>query len=321
MITRTDILAHLERNARGGFLAAMKAYTPLRSPFCGQTPSEGPFEIYADLGAVPWPEQNGGQGGAQGTDGRIGAEQVSGLHEGGPITVLGGNERSLVVYNDDWDVAIGIYHNAINDGNASLEQWARNAGNRFQQHQDYLAFAALNAGDGTTHGKAYDGLSFFNDSHVDKNAQYLTVQDNSFAVALSLDNFETVRVAASAFKDDRGQPCGFDHSLLVHSVNLERLVSQIVDNREAYDTASRESNPYAGRITGLRAPGGYVDSTFWAIVDPTQPQKPINIQMRQNPELVFWDDHTQGNGVRYYKWAARYTVFYGDWRLACMGNT
>jgi hypothetical protein len=321
MITRTDILAHLERNARGGFLAAMKAYTPLRAPFCGQTPSDGPFEIYADLGAVPWPGQNGGQGGSQGTDGRIGAEQTSGLHEGGPITVLGGNERSIVVYNDDWNIPIGVWHNAINDGKASLEQWARNAGNRFQQHQDYLAFAALNGGDGTTYGKCYDGLYFFSNSHVDKNAQYTTVQDNLNGLALSLDNFETVRVAAAAFKDDRGQPCGFDHSLLVHSVNLERVAAQIVSNREAYDTANREMNPYAGKITGLRAPGGYVDSTFWAIVDPSQPQKPINIQLRQAPELVFWDDHTQGNGVRYYKWVARYTVFYGDWRLASMGNS
>jgi hypothetical protein len=322
MIVRTDILAHLENGMRVGFLKGMKEYQPLRSAFAREAPSDGAFEVYGDIGAVPWPAQIGGQAAGTGTDSRTGHPQVSGLHEGGPITVLGGNERGLVVYNQDWDIPIGIFHNAINDARVgSLEQWARNAGMRFNQHQDYLCFAAMNGGDGTTYGNCYDGNAFFYDSHADPGAEYTTTQDNKYALTLSLDNFETVRVAAAGFLDDRGQPCGFDHKLILHSVNLERMAAQITDNREAYDTANREMNPYAGKVTGLTAPGGWVDSTFWALVDPNQVVKPINLQMRQAPQLVFWDDHTQGMGVRYYKWTARYTVFYGDWRLAIMGNT
>lgn len=322
MIVRTDILAHLEHSARVGFLAGMKEYQPLRKAFANEAPSDGAFEVYADLGAVPWPSQVGGQAAGTGTDSRTGHPQVSGLHEGGPITILGGHERGLVVYNQDWDIAIGIWHNAINDTRVgSLEQWARNAGMRFEQHKDYLCFAALNAGDGTTYGNCYDGLTFFDANHVDPGAEYQTVQDNEYALTLSLDNFETVRVAAGQFLDGRGQPCGYDHSLLIHSINLERIAAQIIENKEAYDTANREMNPYAGKITGLQPPGGWVDSTFWALVDPKMPNKPVYLQMREAPKLVYWDDHTQGAGVRYYKWLARYTPFYGDWRLAIMGNT
>ena len=322
MISRTDILAHLERGMRIGFLGGEQGYKPLRAAFCRETPSDAAFETYADMGAVPWPAQVGGQAGLGGTDGRIGATQVSGLHEGGPITVLGGNERAMVVYAQDWDIPIGIFHNAINDAQVgSLEDWARSAGARFQQHMDYLAFAALNGGDGTTYGNAYDKTTFFADSHIDPQAEYQTAQDNVNALTLSLDNFETVRIAGSSFRDDRGQPAGIIHDLLVHSINLERIAAQICDNKEAYDTANREMNPYAGVVKRLVAPGGWFDTTAWVCVSGQGPQKPINLQIRQAPQLVFWDDFTQGAGIRYYKWLARYTVFYGNWRLAIMGNS
>jgi phage major head subunit gpT-like protein len=300
----------------------MKAYTPKRTPFTREVASDGAFEVYADMGAVPWPAQIGGQSGSGGTDGRTGLEQTGGLHAGEAITILGGNERGLIVYNQDWTVPIGVTHNAINDARVGgLENWARNAGERFQQHMDYLAFAALNGGDGTTYGKAYDKLSFFNDSHTDPGAEYTTTQDNAYALALTLDNFETVRVAAGGLLDDRGQPVGYDYNLLVCSLNLERVARNIVGNPQAYDTANRELNPYAGEVELVVAPGGWVDSTFWSIVAGGMSRKPINLQIRQQPELVFWDDESQGSGVRYYKWAARYAVFYGDWRLALMGNT
>jgi phage major head subunit gpT-like protein len=293
----------------------------MRAPFCREVGSNSAFEVYADLGAVPWPVQNGGQAAGTGTDGRTGAQQVSGLHEGGPITVLGGNERGLVVYNQDWDIAIGVYHNAINDGKVSLESWAGRCGARFEQHMDYLAFAALNSGDGSTYGYGYDKLAFFYSSHIDPGAEYQTAQDNVYDLSLSLDNFETVRIAAGSFLDDRGKPSGMVHDLLIHSINLERTAAQIVSNPNAYDTSDQEINPYRGKVQGLTVPGGWFDSTAWVLCCSNMPEKPINLQMRQRPELVYWDDHTQGGGVRYYKWHARYVPFYGDWRLAIMGKS
>jgi len=322
MITRSDVLAHLERGMRVGFLAGKQQYVPQRSAFTSEPSSDGAFEIYGDLGAVPWPAQTGGQGGG-GTDGRTGQPSVGGLHEGGPITVLGGNEKGLVVYNQDWTVPIGIYHNAINDNRVGgLEEWARSAGARFEQHKDYLAFNALNAGEATTtYGAAYDTLAFFSASHVDKAAEYQTVQSNLNTLGLSLDNFETVRVAAAKLRDDRGQPMGLNHKLLIHAIDLERTAAQITDNVEDYGTTNRARNPYAGQILRLAAPGGWLDTTAWFLVDPTMPQKPIMLQVREAPQLVFWDDHSQGAGIRYYKWLARYAAAYGDWRLCVQGNS
>ena len=321
-ITRTDILTRLERGARAGFLAGMKEYTPRRAAFTQPSTSDGAFEIYTDMGATPWPNSNGGQTNAT-TDSRTGAPQSGGLHEGGPVTILGGESQGLVVYNRGWDIAIGIWHDAINDDRVGgLEQWAQNSGRRFEQHKDYLCFDALNQGESTTagYGACYDGLSFFNDSHVDKGATYTTTQDNKLALALSLDNFETARITAGKFKDSRGQPYGgLGHSLLIHALDLERTAAQITDNPEAYDTANRERNPYAGMITRLSVPGGWFDTTCWVLVDPEV--KPIVLQEREAPQLVYWDDFTQGSGIRYYKWRARYTAHYGNWRGCIMGNS
>jgi phage major head subunit gpT-like protein len=323
MIVRTDVVGRLERGAKVNFLKAKKEYRPKRAAFCKETPSDGAFEMYVDMGAVPFPSANGGQGGDTGTDGRTGHPQVGGLHEGGPVTILGGNERGLTVHNRDWPITIGIYHNAINDDRVGgLEQWARSASWRFEQHKDYLAFQLLNSGGADTYGHCYDGQNFFSASHADPGAEYTTAQDNEYALSLSLDNFETVFNAAGLFVDDRGEPCGFEHTLLIHALELRRTAAQIVDNQWAYDVANREINPYRDGVTGLQAPGGYLDSSAWFLVDPSQPAKPVNLQIRQQPQLVYWDDYSQvPSGIRYYSWVARYEGFYGDWRLCIQGNT
>ena len=323
MITRTDILAHLERGMRVGFLKGSKTYTNLRSAFTRETVSDGAFETYTDMGALPWPEEITGQTGAQGLDGRIDAPQVGGLMEGGTITVLGGAERALVVYNRGFDIAIGIFHDAINDNKVgSLEGWALGAGSRFEMHKDWMAFDALDKGAASTpYGKGYDNLVMFSASHIDPSAEYQSVQSNVNTSTLSLDNFETVYVAASKYLDSRGKYSGLSPDLLIHSVDLRRLATQITDNPNAYDIANREINPYEGSISRLAAPGGWLDTTAWYLIVTNLPQKPINLQVRQAPMLFYWDEHTQGGGVRYYKWYARYEVFFGDWRLATQGQT
>lgn len=322
MITRTDVAAQLEQKVKVGFLSGKKTYTPLRSAFVEEPPSDGAFETYADMGSAPWPVASDGQPGPGGVDPRSNAEKVGGLGEAQPIQVMGGNERSLLVYNQGFNSAIGITHDAINDNRVgSLDQWARQAGLRFEQHKDFLAFDALNNGAGTTYGNGYDGLPFFSASHVDKNAEYQTVQSNVFTNTLTLDSFETAKVAASKFFDDRGKPMGLNHTLLVVPPDLERRASQITMNREGYETPAREMNPYAGVVKMLVAPGGWLDSTSWFLLCINEINKPINLQLRQAPMLVVWDDHTQGNGIRYFKWIARYTPFFGDYRLCVQGNT
>ena len=328
-IQRTDIAAHLEQSIRTGFLIGKKDYKPLRSAFVREVPSDGAFQDYADMGTPPMPVKNSGKLGANGTT-PAGGQVTGGMNAGEAITVFGAEEQSMRVYNVDWETVLAISHNAIDDDRAGdVEAWAKNAANSFERHKDFLAFDALNRGETNYYGLAYDGLSFFNDAHIDPNATYTTGQDNKNASAISMADvaaaltaFETIKVAGGAFKDSRGNPMGLTHSLLVVSSALERLGTQITLNREGVNLAGTGLNPYAGTVSLLVAPGGYLDTTAWFLIDPSLPTKPINLQVRKEAQLSVWDDEKTGDGgTRYFKWHARYVPFYGDWRLAIEGNT
>ena len=322
MITRNDVTAHLERGMRVGFLSGRRDYASLRDRISRTVESDGAFETYVDMGAHPWPKHNGGQVGQGADDQRTDAPVTGGLLDPQEVAIVGANEKALIVYNRDWDVTIGITHNAINDNNVgSLETWAMDAGASFEKHMDYLCFTALNTGASASSdfGACYDGLPLFSASHVDPNASYTTVQDNEFTLALSNANFNTVYIAASKFKDSQGNYGGYNHSLLVHAVDLREEAAQITQNAEKSGTSNRDINVNFGEIDRMSVPGGWLDSTAWFVVDDGGVAKPINLQIRQSPKLVFWDDEMKK--MRYYKWESRYEVFYGDWRLIAQGNT
>ena len=137
---------------------------------------------------------------------------------------------------------------------------------------------------------------------------------------LSFDNYKAAEIAAGKFLDDRGKPVGFAHELLVTSLDLKYEGAQIKGNPQRYDTADRAVNPYVGG-GHVVAPGGWLDTTAWFLIAGDGVEKPLLLQNREAPRLVFWDDESQGYGVRYYKWVARYTVAPGEWRLIIQGNS
>jgi phage major head subunit gpT-like protein len=96
----------------------------------------------------------------------------------------------------------------------------------------------------------------------------------------------------------------------------------ITGNMQAMDTANREENPFSGL---LKAPisSPELDTTAWYLIASSEQHKPLIVAMREQPHLQHaWFDPTQPDGGRhYFKFFARYEVFYGDWRLAYQGNT
>ena len=214
--------------------------------------------------------------------------------------------------------AVYRFRHLADDSVGGLRDWAMQAGQQFERHYDQLCFAALNSGVSTAYGKTYDGLSLFNAAHVDKGARYQIAQDNALTLALSVDNFETAKITAGAFKDGQGNNTGFSYNTLVVSDSLERIGSQIALNTNVYDTANRELNPYAGTKLVV-APGGYLDSTAWYLTAGDMLVKPIILQKRQKPMLKVWEDNHAG--VIWFKWTARYNVGYADWRTVVQGNS
>jgi phage major head subunit gpT-like protein len=232
-------------------------------------------------------------------------------------------EKTLSIQPKNWEITVGISYNAVKDDQTgSLERKVRSAGLNFNKHINKLVFTALDGGDSSTYGLCYDGSDFFDNDHVDKGADYQTAQDNENALALTIDNFETVRVAASLFRDDRGEYKSYNHDLLVVPPAYERIAAQICNNPDAYDTGNREMNPYSGRISYVVSP--HIASTAWFLVASNEGLKPILLTMREQPALQSaWFDPQKGNdgGMYMFKFYARYNTAFTDWRLAAMGNT
>jgi len=290
---------HLVANARAGFLSSIKADVPAWQRIAAMHDMDGKTSDLVDLGAIPMP-----------------VESKTGT------TVQDYIERHIQVEPTDWDITVFISHNALSDDRTgTLDQRVRGAAVNFNRHFNKLAYSALNAGDGSTYGLAYDGGNFYQNTHIDSGAAYQTAQDNLYALTLSMDNFETVRVAASTVRDDQGEYSGYNHNLLIVPPAYERIAANITSNPEDMATANRKMNPYANVVSYLVSP--YLDSTAWVLVGADEVHKPLIFAMREQPNLQSaWFDPKAPDGGRYYfKFFARYNVFYGDWRLAFLGNT
>lgn len=292
-----NVPTHLVVGARTGFLAAIKEIAMPYQRIAGTFTMGAKAVDLVDLGAAPMPVEDN------------------------PLA-RGFIEKTLQVKPRNWSTIVGLSHNAMmDDQTESLEPKVRSAGENFQRHMNNLVFKALDAGDAATYGLCYDGQYFFDSDHVDKGADYQTAQDNVSALALSLDNFTTVLNASRLFVDDRGEYVEHDYNLLVVPPALEYTAAQITGNPQAYDTSNREANPYAGRLQYIVSP--QLNTTAWVLAATNQVAKPIYLAMREQPNLqeAWFDPMGADGGMYYFKFYARYNVFYGDWRLAHMGNS
>jgi len=294
-----NIPQHLVVAARTGFLVAAQPEVPIVTPIAQSIDMNARSIDLVDLGAAPMPVESKG------------ATQKRSFIE-----------KTLTVTPKNWEITVGISYNAIKDDQTgTLERKARAAGENFRLHMSNQAFKALNDGDATTNfGACYDGAAFFAATHADKGAEYSTAQDNVSALSLSLDNLETVRVASMTFKQDQGEYTNYNYDLLVVPPAYERMAANLCVNPQAYDTPNREINPYSG-MKYIVSP--QLDSTAWVLVASSMSIKPIIIAIREQPSLqsAWFDPETEDGGMYYFKWYARYNHFYGDWRLAHLGNT
>jgi phage major head subunit gpT-like protein len=286
--------------ARTGFLTTAQPEVPPYAAIASTYNLDGKTGNIVDLGAAPMPQRS-----------------VGGPRFGDFIEKALKNVEPL-----DWEIPVGISYNAVKDDRTgTLEQRARQAGENFQLHLAQLAFQALNDGEATTNfGAGYDGFSFFNDSHVDKGANYTTAQDNKLATTLSLANFTAARGAAKKFRTDQGTFCDYEYNLLVVSPELETTAWQITTVRGGSDDSTK-GNPFAGNTKYIVST--QFDSTAWVLVAGSLSIKPVIVVMREAPNLqsAWFDPKAPDGGMYWFKFYSRYNHVMGDWRTAIMGNT
>lgn len=296
-----DVPNHLIVGARTGFLSALETEDKQQwSAVAEEFNMDAKSQLLVDVGAAPMPSRN------------LGNPQVKAFIE-----------KSKTITPLDWDITVGVsYNNVMDDQTGALLRHVKGAGANFNRHINQRVFQVLNGGDGTTYGLCYDGQNFFSASHADKGAEYSTAQTNTNALALSIDNFETILTNARLLKDDQGNYCNYNFDQLIVPPQLERTAYQILQNPAAYDTANREANPYAGRFKPAIV-NPYMDSTAWILTASSESAKPLIVAMRQRPFLqnAWFDPKEPDGGMYFFKFYGRYEVHYADWRLAYMGNS
>lgn len=293
-----NVPKHLVVAARTGFLSSMRAKSYPWQQVAATLNMDARAIDLVDLGAAPMPVN----------DASVVQDYI---------------EKTIEVTPKEWNLLVWISQNAIDDDQTgSLETKVRGAGDNFQKHINKLVFQTLNGGDGTDYGLAYDGQEFFDSDHVDKGGDYQTNQDNENALALSLDNFNTVWTAAQSVRDDQGEFTEFNYDLLVCHPSLYVTAQNVTGNMQAMDTANREMNPFSGL---LKAPitSAHLDTTAWYLIASGEAHKPLIVAMRTQPHLqhAWFDPQTEDGGRHYFKFYARYDVAFGDWRLAQQGNS
>lgn len=293
-----NVPSHLLVAARSGFLTSVRSQALVWGRLAEVINMDAKSVDLVDLGDAPMPVEN------------IGKSQVQEMIE-----------KTLNIKPRNWSITVSISHNAImDDQTGSLDRKARGAGVNFGKHIQKLVFEKLNAGD-VAGNVGYDGLTFFNNAHIDPGAHYQTGQDNLFGLALSQDNFATVMAAAKQFRNDQGDFTDYVYDTLIVPPVLETVAAQITGNPQVYDTANREINPFSGRVGAIVNP--YLDATAWVLAATSETAKPMIVSIREQPNLqsAWFDPNGGDGGMFYFKFYARYNIHYGDYRLAVMGNS
>ncbi|MCC6192049.1 MAG: Mu-like prophage major head subunit gpT family protein [Anaerolineales bacterium] len=299
MTVAGNLPKHLEVAARTGVLGARARDDMPYRMVATEVDLTATTTTFVDLGGMPIPTRN--------------ARQVE--------TMI---EKGKTVEPEDWYLTLNISKNAINDDQTgSLLRQFRGVLPAFQRHINSHAFTVLNAGDAATYGLGLTGSNLFANNQIYTGAKYQTAQDNLNSLALSLDNFNSVWVAARQFRDDQGNFYNNPFNLLVTSIALNQVGFNIAGNPNAYDTANQELNPYRG-TQHLAVPE--FDSTAWVLIADSDAAgaKPLYVAIRQRPQLngAPWFDPQAGDGgMWYFPYHARYVIGYGDNLLATMGNS
>jgi phage major head subunit gpT-like protein len=298
MAIQGNLPKHLEVAARTGVLVAPERPAMGWRQVAMEIDLTAASTTLVDLGGIPYPTQN-------------------------PQVVQSIIEKGLTVEPEDWYLTVSLSQNLIDDDQTgSVYSKFRSVQESFDRHVEERVFTVLNAGDGQTYGAAYDGQDFFDSDHKDIGAEYTTNQDNENALALSLDNFETVHNSAQLFRNDRGKFTNYMYDLLVVHPSLRRIAVQITGNANAYDTGNQETNPYSGMLKApLTSP--WLDSTAWYLIASSERVKPLFVAVRKRPTLIDikFDGQQENGGLHYFTYHARNVIGYGDWRLAAQGNT
>lgn len=216
-----------------------------------------------------------------------------GAIESYPITLVSGSMRKWIgdrqrnelsakkldVLNLDFEHTESVSRNSIEDDsigvyNPLFEAMGINAANLWPQ----LATEALEA-----NGKWADGLAFF---LTNRKFGKATIE-NKFTLALTADNYETVRGKMMAYKGADGKPLGIIPTAIMVGATLEKTAKRIFKAEIVAEDGVAVSNINAGELEIIVNP--FISDASWYVMCLNRGIKPIAVQQRKKGAMTRMD--------------------------------
>ncbi len=198
-------------------------------------------------------------------------------------------ERTVDVLNRKFEGTIQIPRDQLEDDNlgmyagALVPQLAQAA----KKHPDTLLVSLLAA-----NPVGFDGVSLFNASHPNYNVSGsgATTYNNTNALTLSADNFNTVWSTMASYIGEDGLPLGVMPNLLIVPPQLKKVALELMAATMTVGTnVAGGSNVLQGWAEVLVVPELAASATQWFLADVSKPIKPFLYQLRRAPEFVSRD--------------------------------
>ncbi|WP_428046740.1 Mu-like prophage major head subunit gpT family protein [Candidatus Avelusimicrobium fimicolum] len=235
--------------------------------------------------------------------------------------------KTLVIKDKTWTAGEQIARTDIeNDALGLFLDSVKDMGNKAKTHPVRLLIDMLVGGEGTSYGLAYDGASFFSDSHVgykgatQKNLVSRTLAKNS---AYTREQFKADFIAAVAqmqdLKDEDDGEAFFSDDiaykdLLVVVPAAYRNLAEELFMSEKIDNVT---NPYYG--VQIRT-SGKVKAGEWYLLYVGSSQKPFIYQPMSDVETTSnmngTDEAVMDNEIYKFKVRRRYNNGYAFWQMA-----
>ncbi len=162
---------------------------------------------------------------------------------------------------------------------------------------DDMLLECIQAAKDTT---TFDGQNFFDADHpIDPDDDTSDVQSNNFGLALSAENYQTVRAKMQSYKGRDGKPLGVTPTHLVVPPALEKTARTILNAEiiatQIGDAAAAQTNVLKGTADVMVWPRLAGEDDTWYLLDLSKPVKPFVIQLRAAPEFQFLNRPTDPN--------------------------
>lgn len=304
-VTKSDIPNLLEGYLRSEFFNAyLSGETSDFEMLCTQVPSTGDSEPYAWLGDLPGMREF------------LDERQIQGL-----------SEFDYSLKNKKWESTIAVDRDAIEDDrHGQIVLRVRGLANAVKVHKGQLVMSTLAGGFAAL---CFDGLSFFNNSHVVGGG----TNDNYGTAPLTAAALQTVITAMKQYKNDKGNFLGINPNVLVVPPALEFTAKEILQSQYKLTQGSGEApnlpNLLQGYLKLVVDPYCIIDPTTgttlssgdlsWYVLDTTKVVRPILLQNRKDIEFMAREANSTSGFMRdewLYGVRARYNAGYGLWQCA-----